>query len=651
MSWRVQLSPLSVIPTWVRFLVADKQIVTQTGVMSMKNLVTIKNPREYDNVLTLDIETGSEGELLDVGLYGINFYAVYQDWQSLFEVVMQLQGNWRIPAHNGFGFDYITLVQWIVKHYKDYGLKDEDVTFLSSEYLLMAIILRTPQGKVTFIDTMRFFPGMSLEVIGQSMFGKGKRNIPDEYKSRMDEYKRLYRDLYYQYLRQDCELLFNIYTQFREKINEFVNIGELGLSSGSTAMRAFRRWLHDVDDEMFIFSAPKELLGAAEECLRGGLTLYIGDGVEVEVEKHKYLDTNVYDVISMYPSIQRYIPVPTGPMKQVDNIIIDADGHVRPGWYLCDFKQMKGRIPILFDMDRKIDHPVWEGTGLLSYFEIEFLKEFGKVTKVYDGVVFENYAYPFKDFMDQGLKMRLDAKAKQLHALALAIKIILNSLYGKFAQSPIIEQVAITSDMDWYASALEAVINSNGVEEIVEYFYDQDVVLYGTPSVSTSFSNRFIGGLITSLARLKLGLVYNTVYSIYCDTDSIFTQDTLDSRFIGKEAGDFELKSSNQELLCLGKKSYRLGDEVTWKGVPKKSIESKHIDEIARGEIVDIPYFRPTAFKTAMKMKKSNPNKFEERHRRIKASKSLKMQGLIDTKKSLLKPQTVQCFLDKFMEE
>ena len=152
----------------------------------LKNLVPLKSPNEFDNVITLDIETASDGSLLDIGLYTGGAYHTVTNWDACLTTLLKLTGNWRVCAHNGFGFDYIGLIQFLAENFDKYGLRDEDVTFLSSEALLISVIIRKGELKLTFIDTTRFFPGMSLEKLGQSMFGIGKHDVPDEMKSKME---------------------------------------------------------------------------------------------------------------------------------------------------------------------------------------------------------------------------------------------------------------------------------------------------------------------------------------------------------------------------------------------------------------------------------------------------------------------------------
>src|SRR4030095_7877277 len=123
-----------------------------------------------------------------------------------------------------------------------------------------------------------------------------------------------------------------------KEINDFTEIGEIGMSAGSTAMRSFRKWLSTDYPKTRIFSAPEEYQDLANYAFRGGLTLYIGDGNHT---RHKYENFYHYDVISMYPSVMRYVPVPSSPLLYSDKIVMDF-GCYRPGWYLCNFCPTKG---------------------------------------------------------------------------------------------------------------------------------------------------------------------------------------------------------------------------------------------------------------------------------------------------------------------
>lgn len=610
----------------------------------MKNLTPMQQSTQFEHIISIDIETASDGALLDIGCYSaIDGYRTFPNWKKFFDYLLTWSTDIRIIAHNGFGFDYITFNQWFLKYRKSYNIRDEDITYLSSESLLIAMIIRTEDAQYTFIDTMRYFPATSLQKLAESFLDASKDDVPDDFISRMEEYKKLHRKDYYAYLQKDCKLLYRIYDEFRREINEFTEIGELGLSSGSTAMKSFRRFLGTDYPKTKIFANEPAYFDLADRALRGGLTLYIGDGKHKD---HLYENVNHYDVISMYPSVMRSIPTPSSPLVYTDKLIRDFDTY-RPGWYLCTFQQLRGRVPILFSSES--EYPVWQGQGILSHFEIQFLEQFGKC-EVHDGVIYEDYLFPFQKYFDKLLPLRMKAKKDKQGAKAHALKILANSLYGKFGQKATREIIAITSNRDWYDSEIESRLRDYDDAGVTEYVVNDDYVIYGVESTSTSFSNRFIGAMVTSLARLKLGIILNTYRSIYCDTDSIFTQDKMASFFTGKEPGDFEeSETSPNTMICLGKKSYQYGDGIKFKGVPSRNLSIDNIQEIRYGIDVDVTYKSPTAWITAMKKDVKNPNEFLPRKRRVRRGMSLAEMGLLHTKAKLFSEAESKAFLDSIL--
>lgn len=609
----------------------------------MTNLIPMFKSTPYETIIAIDIETSSKGELLDIGVYSESEYWTFDNWESFFNSLLLFAENCRVIAHNGFGFDFIGFAQWFLKNRKNYDIADDDITFLSSESLIIAMIIETKTAKYTFLDTMRFFPGQSLQKLAESFLGESKDDVSEDFISRMEDYKREFPERYYSYLRRDCEILYKIYDTFRDEINNFTNIGELGMSSGSTAMKSFRRWLSTDYPKTRIFGCPQEWQGIADHALRGGLTLYIGDG---EHKHHKYENVYHYDVISMYPSVMRFVPVPSSPMLHTDKLVKDFDNY-RPGWYLCNFRQTKGRIPVLYSIES--ENPVWNGTGILSHFELQFLDLFGDY-EIIEGIVYDEYIFPFQKYFDSLLELRMEAKRNKQSAKAHALKILANSLYGKFGQRASREIIAITSDRDYYETELQALLRDNDDSGVTEYAVSDDYIIYGVESLSTSFSNRFIGAMVTSLARLKLGVIFNTVRSIYCDTDSIFTQDRLHDSFIGTKPGDFEHdKESPATMICLGKKSYQYGNDIKFKGIPSKRINSDDMEALRFDFDKIVEYKSPTAWRTAMKNNVERPNEFLPKSRRVVRGKSLVETGLLNQDGQLFDVDEAKEFLQRLL--
>lgn len=614
----------------------------------LAHLSPMTTKKQKDHIIAIDIETSSQGKLLDIGVYsgydaGGHDYFTCQTWDTFFDYLLRLNRDTRVIAHNGFGFDFITFNQWLLKNRKRYGIADDDITYLSSESLLIAVVIQRDGVQHTFLDTLRYFPAQSLQKLAESFLNESKDEVPDDYISRMEDYKCDYPERYYAYLRKDCEILYNVYRAFRDEINHFTDIGELGLSAGSTALRSFRKWLHDNYPRTRIFAAPIDYLHVADYALRGGLTLYIGDGVH---NQHKYEGVYHYDVISMYPSVMRYVPVPSSPMVSTDTLVTDY-GVKRPGFYLVNFEQTRGRVPLFFTLTS--EYPQWNGQAVLSHFDLSFLDIFGRY-EILDGIVYEDHIYPFEGYYDDLLSIRMNAKSNGQTAKAHALKILANALYGKFGQKATRQIISITSDRDWYESMLEARLRDYGDSGVIEYAVTDDYVLYGVESDSTSFSNRFIGAFVTGLARLKLGVILNTVNSIYCDTDSVFTQTPLDSRFTGKKPGDFEESdTSPSTMICLGKKSYLYGEALKFKGIPNKHLTPADMELMRYDVTLDVEYRTPTAWKTAMKNDVENPNEFKPRKRRVKRGFSLAELGSLRIDNKLFDVKESSDFLNNLL--
>ncbi len=383
----------------------------------LRHLAPMYKASQFDNIISIDIETSSKGVLLDIGCYSAYGYSVFANWEEFFSCLLTLKANTRIIAHNGFGFDFITFNQWLLDNRKRFGIGDDDITYLTSESLMIAVIIKRENARYTFLDTLRYFPAQSLQKLAESFLQESKDDVPSDYIEHMEDYKRDFPIEYYSYLRKDCEILYRVY---------------------STALRSFRRWLHHNYKRTRIFSCPTEYLHVADRALRGGMTMYIGDGDHTQ---HKYENVYHYDVISMYPSVMRRVPTPSSPMVNTSVLVTDY-GVKRPGFYLVNFQQTRGRVPILYTIDG--EYPQWRGQAILSHFDLAFLDLYGWY-EVLDGIVYEDYIFPFRGYLDKLLQLRMAAKNSGQTAKAWALKVLANSLYGKFGQKAIREVISITS--------------------------------------------------------------------------------------------------------------------------------------------------------------------------------------------------------------
>lgn len=596
------------------------------------NLEAARKSKPFENLIALDIETGSNGQLLDIGIFDGEDFFCFPNWRAFIHH-MNIRTerkfcNWRVIAHNGINFDYVGLLLDIAKNSEAYDIDiDNDIIILSAESIVVGFILKLGKARISFVDTMRFFPGLSLEKVACSMLGlsEAKNKIPDDYISRMQAYKRKHRKLYYSYLKNDCVLLYKSYEKFRDEINDLYPIGELGWSSGSTSLNSFRCHLRKYD-EARIFGLPSEHWEMAKNAYRGGFVAYIGD---VDKDQHNdfYTDVFHYDFNSMYPSVMKNIPAPTSPLIHRKKINIDKG--LPYGIYRADFKQQKGRIPLCFaSKDTKPEYPSWEAKDTwLTTFDLMFLSEYGDFT-IKEALVYEYQDYYFTDYIETLWSERLKAKKSDNGARSLALKILLNSLYGKMGAHPIGEKIAISSDLDYYRDfrATENIALASDLSFFKKYGY----CLIATPDIRSGFSNQVIAALVTAGARIKLGMMLNACKSIYCDTDSVFTTTRIPDRFISDEMGYLDSDLKQASMICVGKKQYLYGeDKIASKGVPQKNLSRDTFLKMAANESVRINYRSPSPLRSALNKAMDNPNRFEERFRTIKRSASMFERGLI----------------------
>lgn len=587
-------------------------------------------------LLALDIETGSQGQLLDIGIMSADGFNIYPSWIKFFLYLQSIstqQKSIRVIAHNGVNFDYVGLIMDLARNHKRLKINiDTDLSILTAETMVIGFVLKLNNCKVNFVDTTRFFPGLSLEKISTDLLGETKKPIAEKWYSQMENFKAKFSRRYYEYLEQDCFLLFRIYQKIREEINNLFPIGELGWSSGSTALAAFRQSLCQTRGAI-IFGLESHQWDAAKASYRGGMTLYIGDGDSNEQDK--FYHVNSYDVISMYPSSMLAIPLPISPLKEITKL----SKNIPFGIFETDWKQLQGRVPILYTRDDHNNLPEWSGQKTwLTTFDLLFLRTYGQF-KIHRGIVFTDQMFLFEKFIQPLWEERKKAKMEGNKALSQAIKILLNSLYGKFGQNPIGSKIGISCDLDYYIDQGEKLNLSLACD--LNFYKKFGFYLYSTPDIRNSFSNQIVAALVTSAARIKLGMLLNTYRSIYCDTDSIFTQDKIDDIFLGDDLGYFEIKDLDQPMICCGKKLYLYGDDRKAKGIPNKNIDSSHFAFLANGEPVRIEYKSPTPLKSAIRKEIENPNEFLSRHRTIKRSPSMRELNILHDVESFDPMQTL----------
>ena len=166
--------------------------------------------------------------------------------------------------------------------------------------------------------------------------------------------------------------------------------------------------------------------------------------------------------------------------------------------------------------------------------------------------------------------------------LDYAYKILMNSLYGKFAQKNRTKKL-VKWDHESFKENYKKVKWTPYIEELGIFEIEEERIVQHRAV--------FISAIITSLARICLYKYFllNPDHLIYCDTDSIHSLRKIPDKYINdKELGFLKLEVDGERGCYIGRKQYVVGDKLKFKGVPLKS-NLKH-DNLTFDDYVHLLY-------------------------------------------------------------
>lgn len=213
------------------------------------------------------------------------------------------------------------------------------------------------------------------------------------------------------YNEQDCLILYKGIQLFEDSLYELG--GQLRMTQASSAMDLFRRRF---------LSADIETSAAVNETVRSA---YFAS--RVEVYQTWCEDAFYYDINSSFPYAMTFVQ--PGQLRSVQRTlpsydipyIADVDVEVPDNFLPALPKRMGGRLFF----------PTGKWRGWYSNIDLETLwKSGGKVTKVHESMSFE----PNTDLRDYSLTL-YDLRKKSTGFMKIVCKYLMNSLYGKFAES------------------------------------------------------------------------------------------------------------------------------------------------------------------------------------------------------------------------
>ena len=437
-----------------------------------------------------------------------------------------------ILAHNGGKFDFLFFIEKLGGSIK----------------IVNGRILEAKLGKHTLRDSYAILPVPLAKAGGKKEieYSKMERDCRDDHKEEIMEY-----------LRYDCLSLFDLCQAFYAEFGDVLTIG-------GAAMRELKKFhKFEAANESFDKLFRNYYFGGRCQCFETGVIKTAVKG---------------YDLNSSYPDTMknRLHPVSVGHTltRNVN----------KKSSFVCWRGENYNAVPVR----TKTGLDFTQETGIFwsTVHEFNAAENAGMIrpARIVHAVEFEQTA-TFEDFIDHFYTARLAAKADKDIFHEIFYKLILNSSYGKFAQSP-----------DNFQDSIILPYGDVAPEPYMIEFTSGNYSIWSKPSMVKTYFNVATAASITGGARATLltGLA-NAVRPLYCDTDSIYCE-AINADLHQSNLGAWKHEFTGDSIAIAGKKLYAVmgGDKCLKTASKGVRLNHEQIYRIARGDVIEARNDAPT---------------------------------------------------------
>ncbi|MHB1342563.1 MAG: DNA polymerase [Coriobacteriia bacterium] len=499
----------------------------------------------------IDAETDPfDGENLDIQPFVWGFYdgENYLEFDGTYctENLVEYISQWKgvIFAHNGGKFDFHFLAE--------YFSKESPITVINGR------IAKAKLGECTLHDSYCLLPiplaALEKDHFDYSILEKDIRDLAEN-KKKISEY-----------LKHDCEYLFKY-------VMEFINQYGYNITLASTAMKQWKT--------VFNGSVPS----TTEAYYDQFYPFYYGGRVQPFKAGIFEGDFTVYDINSAYPRAmmdkhiigKKFYLSGTPKDSKLGQSMLTVEGESLGGL------PMRTKQGLSFPVGKGVFHCTgWE---FMAAIKTKTLKNH-KILKCY---VFEDVC-SFSEYVEHFYAMKLEAEKEGDKAKRTFAKLLMNSLYGKFATDP-------REYSEYYLDDFGA----RPKEDYAPGAVYGDCQLFGRdlPENKWRFLNIATSASITGWVRAYL---WESILScenvLYCDTDSIICANG-DKLPQGDKLGEWGIDGKASRVAIAGKKLYAcFGDfgkgkteKVACKGV---RLSAQEIERVAAGELIEYNSIAPS---------------------------------------------------------
>ena len=346
---------------------------------------------------------------------------------------------------------------------------------------------------------------------------------------------------------------------------------DMGGFASTLAAQAFRTYRHR--------HLPKGLLiDADEKALKMARDAYVGGRTECRFIGIYREPTYLLDINSMYPAVMRSERYPLA--LQSRRTFIDSAELSR--W--CDTGCAVADVTLNTDVpaypkkhDGKLVFPVGEFRTSLSTPEIQYALERGHIARIHGACRYSS-APIFRSFVDEMYAWRLEFRERGDETSAWMVKILMNSLYGKFGQRGIVYERS-HNIRDLRAMAWDDLDAETGI--VTRYRQLGGLVQVQSDDSESRESHPAVASHVCAYARCNLfrfESIAGTDRVFYMDTDSLLVDrvgyERLKPHIDESRLGALKLEGQFDEITIHGPKDYVFGDKYRCKGVKASALWS-----------------------------------------------------------------------------
>ncbi|MCS7231670.1 MAG: DNA polymerase [Elusimicrobiota bacterium] len=568
-----------------------------------------------ERIFVGDIEAENWVQNFVLGGYydGSNYY-LFDKIDDMIEFILSKEKKNPVVYFHNLSYDCLFILEYLIKKNYDFRIVK------AGSYVYQIKVRRSFKSKncVYFRDSY---------VLLRSSLNEASKIFLNDTKEEFDYDKDfLNREKLESYLKKDLYLLYNVLIKFFEAV-DFVN----SISLSSLSLIKFRQSLSSE-----IYYKVNNSLDAY------GRNFYFGG--RCEIFKFYGKNINVYDFNSMYPFVMSNFEYPYGK-----SYFVYKRNYHRIGFYKVrlKFRYDDYITPLVIKGSKLyfVNNDVFDNVYFLNSYELDLLEEEGYYNyEIIEGIEFEKKGFIFKDYINDLYNKRIEAKKSNNRVLDYVMKLMLNSLYGKFGQTRVKKTYITEYQVDYLYNRIRSIEDKEKREKmLIELrnkltYLGNNIYSYEVGLNFAEYLNVFISALTTSLARIHLykflKKYQENIY--YCDTDSIFVDCEISKEYVDNFAlGKLKFEKKFSQVYFLLPKFYSYVDSGGNKGSVAKGFKRfVDIDEIFNflsGGILKDEYIEPASFLESLR----NISYIKEKYSATRAIKKIEkyIRSLYDKRK------------------